>query len=77
MFPMSKRSYSPEPGEMGYSNPKFISEIGYRSMVSPEAIINQACDRPAMNVAVSISSLVFNIFVWETKLHRFSVFEGT
>ena len=40
---MSRLSHSPEPGELGYHNSKFIAEIGYKSVVSAEDYITEAC----------------------------------
>ena len=40
---MSRLSDSPEPGELGYHNSKFIADIGYKSVVSAEDFITEAC----------------------------------
>ena len=40
---MSRLSDSPEPGELGYHNSKFIADIGYKSIVSAEDFITEAC----------------------------------
>jgi hypothetical protein len=40
---MSRLSNSPEPGENGYHNSKFIADIGYKSVVSAEDFITEAC----------------------------------
>jgi hypothetical protein len=40
---MSRLSDSPEPGELEYHNSKFIADIGYKSVVSAEDYITEAC----------------------------------
>ena len=40
---MSRLSHSPEPGELEHHNSKFISEVGYKSIVVAEDFITEAC----------------------------------